>query len=236
MTMVPRDPRFDTDSDPRFDLLLDALDPHRASRGSPVFHREPGIIQSTARGDRMMDITTALFNSRVIMLGTEVNDTVANSIVGQLLCLEADDYEAPITLYVNSPGGSVTAGNAIIDCMEFIAPQVHTVGFGMIASMGAWILAAGQKGCRSSLPGARIMIHQPLGGAGGQATDIEIHATQILLTRKLMYEKLATYTGQPLEKIANDCERDYYMRADEALAYGLIDEVMKSRKGEHRKK
>ncbi|MEY4723137.1 MAG: hypothetical protein RLZZ324_650 [Candidatus Parcubacteria bacterium] len=199
--------------------------------GGGGFHREPGIVQSTARGERVMDPLTRLFMERIIFLGSEVNDVVANSIVSQLLYLESEDDRSPITLYVNSPGGSISAGTAITDTMEYIAPPVHTIGFGMCISMGAWILAAGEKGHRSCLPGTCIMIHQPLSGVGGQATDIEIHAKQILLTREIMYRKLATYTGQPFDKVARDCERDNFLRAEEAMSYGLIDAIMPSRKG-----
>ena len=182
--------------------------------------------QQTNRGERSYDIYSRLLKDRIILLGDEVNNVTANAIIAQLLFLEADDPDKDISLYINSPGGSVTAGLAIFDTMNYIKPDVSTVCLGMAASMGAFLLAAGAKGKRFALPNSEIMIHQPMGGASGQATDIAIHAEHILRTRETLNKILAERTGQSLEKIKQDTERDNFMTAEQAKAYGLVDEVM----------
>ena len=189
----------------------------------------PFVIETTHRGERAYDLYSRLLKDRIIMLGTPVNDDVANIIVAQLLFLESEDPDKGINLYINSPGGSVTAGLAIYDTMQYVKPQVSTICVGQAASMGAVLLLAGAKGKRYALPSSRIMIHQPLGGAQGQATDIEIHAREILRTREQLNRILAERTGQPLEKIQNDTERDFFMSAHESKAYGLIDQVIDRR-------
>jgi len=189
----------------------------------------PYVIEQSARGERGFDIFSRLLRDRIIFLGSEVNDEVANVIVAQLLFLEAEDPDKDIHLYINSPGGSVTAGLAIYDTMQFVRPDVETLCIGMAASMGAWLLAAGAPGKRTALAHARIMIHQPAGGARGQATDIDIQAQEILKLRDQMNNILAGHTGQTPEKIATDTERDYYMSGEEAAAYGLVDRVMAKR-------
>lgn len=189
----------------------------------------PYVIEQTSRGERSYDIYSRLLKDRIIFLGEEVNDVSANSIVAQLLFLESEDPGKDIQLYINSPGGSVTAGWAIYDTMQYIKCDVSTICMGMAASMGAFLLAGGTKGKRIALPNAQIMIHQPSGGARGQATEIKIVAEEILKTRKRLNECLAANTGQPLEVIERDTERDYYMSAEEAKAYGLIDMVISSR-------
>ncbi len=189
----------------------------------------PYVIEQTSRGERSYDIYSRLLKDRIIFLGEEVNDVSANLIVAQLLFLESEDPGKDIQLYINSPGGSVTAGWAIYDTMQYIKCDVSTICIGMAASMGAFLLAGGTKGKRIALPNAEIMIHQPSGGARGQATEIDIVAREILKTRKRLNEYLAANTGQPLEVIERDTERDNYMTAEEAKAYGLIDMVISNR-------
>ena len=186
----------------------------------------PMVVEQTNRGERSYDIYSRLLKDRIILLGDEVNNTTANAIIAQLLFLEADDPDKDIFLYIISPGGSVTAGLAIFDTMNYIKPDVSTVCLGMAASMGAFLLAAGAKGKRFALPNSEILIHQPMGGASGQATDIAIHAEHILRTRETLNKILAERTGQDLEKIKQDTERDNFMTAEQAKAYGLVDEVM----------
>ena len=190
----------------------------------------PYVIEQTSRGERSYDIYSRLLKERIIFLGEEVNDVSASVIVAQLLFLEADDPDKDIQLYINSPGGSVTAGMAIYDTMQYIKCDVSTVCIGMAASMGAFLLSGGAKGKRFALPNAEIMIHQPLGGAQGQATEIQIAAEHILRTRKTLNSILAANTGKPLEVIQTDTERDNFMTAQEAKEYGLIDEVIASHK------
>ncbi|HWO98959.1 MAG TPA: ATP-dependent Clp endopeptidase proteolytic subunit ClpP [Bacillus sp. (in: firmicutes)] len=186
----------------------------------------PTVIEQTNRGERAYDIYSRLLKDRIIILGSAIDDNVANSIVSQLLFLAAEDPEKDISLYINSPGGSITAGMAIYDTMQFIKPQVSTICIGMAASMGAFLLAAGEKGKRFALPNSEVMIHQPLGGAQGQATEIEIAAKRILFLRDKLNRILAERTGQPLEVLERDTERDNFMTADRALEYGLIDKVL----------
>ncbi|MHA6533816.1 ATP-dependent Clp endopeptidase proteolytic subunit ClpP [Paenibacillus sp. BAC0078] len=186
----------------------------------------PMVVEQSNRGERAYDIYSRLLKDRIIFLGTEVNDVVANSIIAQMLFLAAEDPEKDIHLYVNSPGGSITAGMAIFDTMQYIKPDVSTICVGMAASMGAFLLNAGAKGKRFALPNSEIMIHQPLGGAQGQATDIEIRARRILKMRDKLNRILADRTGQPLEKIEKDTDRDYFMSATEAAEYGLVDKVI----------
>lgn len=189
----------------------------------------PMVIEQSGRGERAYDIYSRLLRERIIFLVGPVNDAVANLVVAQLLFLESENPDKEISLYINSPGGSVSAGMSIFDTMNFIKPEVSTLCMGMAASMGAFLLAAGAKGKRFSLPNAKVMIHQPLGGAQGQATDIEIHAREILKTREALNRILAERTGQTLEKIQSDTERDYFMSAAEAQTYGLIDQVLEHR-------
>ena len=189
----------------------------------------PMVIEQSGRGERSYDIYSRLLKERVIFLVGEVNDQTANLVVAQLLFLESENPDKDISLYINSPGGSVTAGMAIYDTMQFIKPDVSTMCLGFAASMGAFLLAAGAKGKRYSLPNSKVMIHQVLGGARGQATDIEIQARDILRTKAQMNRILAERTGQTLEKIQQDTERDYYMTADEAKDYGLVDQVIANR-------
>ena len=189
----------------------------------------PYVIEQNSRGERSYDIYSTLLKDRIIFLGEEVNDTTASLTVAQLLFLESEDPGKDIHLYINSPGGSVTAGWAIYDTMHYIKCDVSTICIGMAASMGAFLLAGGTKGKRFALPNAEIMIHQPSGGAKGQATEIQIVADMILKTKKKLNETLAANTGQPFEVIARDTERDYYMSAEEAKAYGLIDSVIEHR-------
>ena len=189
----------------------------------------PMVIEQSGRGERSYDIYSRLLKERVIFLVGEVNDQTANLVVAQLLFLESENPEKDISFYINSPGGSVTAGMAIYDTMNFIKPDVSTLCCGFAASMGAFLLAAGAKGKRFSLPNSKVMIHQVLGGARGQATDIEIHARDILRTRDQMNHILAERTGQPLEKIQRDTERDYFMTAEESKDYGIIDQVISKR-------
>jgi ATP-dependent Clp protease protease subunit len=189
----------------------------------------PIVIEQSGRGERAYDIYSRLLRERVIFLVGPVNDQSANLVVAQLLFLESENPDKDISLYINSPGGSVSAGMSIYDTMQFIKPDVSTLCMGIAASMGAFLLAAGAQGKRFSLPNSKVMIHQPLGGAQGQATDIEIHAREILKTREQLNRILAERTGQPLEKIQADTERDYFMSASEAKAYGLIDQVIDRR-------
>ena len=189
----------------------------------------PTVIEQTNRGERAYDIYSRLLNDRIIVLSDEVNDTTASLVVAQLLFLEGQDAEKDISLYINSPGGSVSAGMAIYDTMQYIKCDVSTICMGMAASMGAFLLSAGAKGKRYSLPNSMIMIHQPLGGAPGQATEIEIVAKQILRTKENLNRILAENTGRSIEEIYRDTERDNYMTAQEALDYGLIDKVIKNR-------
>ena len=186
----------------------------------------PTVVEQTHRGERAYDIYSRLLLDRIIFLGTEIDDMVANAIIAQLLFLDSQDPEKDIYLYVNSPGGIVTSGLAIYDTMQYVKADVATICVGQAASMGAFLLAAGAKGKRRALPHARVMIHQPLGGARGQATDIEIQAREILRLKATLNDKLAFHTGQPADRVKADTERDNYMTAAEALAYGLIDEVI----------
>ncbi|WP_343035086.1 ATP-dependent Clp endopeptidase proteolytic subunit ClpP [Sporosarcina jiandibaonis] len=186
----------------------------------------PTVIEQTSRGERAYDIYSRLLKDRIIMLGSAIDDNVANSLVAQLLFLEAEDPDKDISIYINSPGGSITAGMAIFDTMQFIKPDIQTICIGMSASMGAFLLAAGTKGKRYALPNAEVMIHQPLGGAQGQATEIEIAAKRILFLREKLNTILAERTGQPIEVIAADTERDNFMTAERAKEYGLIDHII----------
>jgi ATP-dependent Clp protease protease subunit len=186
----------------------------------------PIVIETTNRGERAYDIYSRLLKDRIIFLGAPIDDIFANLIIAQLLFLEAEDPEKDINLYVNSPGGSVTAGLGIYDTMQYVKPPINTICLGQAASMGAFLLTAGTKGKRFALPNARVMIHQPMGGFQGQATEIDIHAREILKIRERLNEIMAKHTGQPLEKIALDTERDYFLSAEEAKQYGLIDEVI----------
>ncbi|HEY9741138.1 MAG TPA: ATP-dependent Clp endopeptidase proteolytic subunit ClpP [Coleofasciculaceae cyanobacterium] len=186
----------------------------------------PMVVEQSGMGERAFDIYSRLLRERIVFLGTQVDDTVADSIVAQLLFLDAEDPEKDIQLYINSPGGSVTAGMAIYDTMQQIRPDVVTICFGLAASMGAFLLTAGAAGKRMALPSSRIMIHQPLGGAQGQAVDIEIQAKEILYHKRTLNTLLAQHTGQPIEKIEADTERDFFMSSAEAKDYGLIDQVI----------
>jgi len=186
----------------------------------------PTIIETTHRGERPMDIWTRLLRDRIIFLGTEVNDDIANIIIAQLLILEGEDPDKEITLYINSPGGVITAGLAIYDTMQYIQSPVSTVCLGQAASMAAWLLAAGEHGRRRCLPNSRVMIHQPLAGVRGQASDIEIHAKEIIQLRHRMNEILSKHSGQPVDKIKDDTERDRFLSATEAKEYGIIDDVI----------
>ncbi len=187
----------------------------------------PIVVEQTSRGERSYDIYSRLLKDRIVFLGQEVNDVTANLVIAQMLFLEADDPEKDIMFYINSPGGSIYSGMAIYDTMQYIKPDVSTLCVGMAASMGALLLAAGAKGKRYALPFSRIMIHQPTGGARGQATDIEIHAREIIRLREQLNEVLAHHTNQPLEKISKDVERDFFMSSQEALDYGVIDKVIR---------
>jgi ATP-dependent Clp protease, protease subunit len=186
----------------------------------------PTVIEQTHRGERAYDIYSRLLKDRIIMLGTEIDDDVANVIVAQLLFLESEDADKDINIYINSPGGSVTAGLAIYDTMQYVKPQVSTICIGQAASMGAVLLAAGAKGKRQALPNARIMIHQPLGGMRGQVTDMEIHVKEILRLKKALNQILQKHTGQAMDKLEKDVERDFFLSGIEAKEYGLIDEVV----------
>ena len=189
----------------------------------------PYVVEQTAHGERSYDIYSRLLKDRVVFLGSAIDDQVANAVVAQLLFLETDNPDADINLYINSPGGSVTAGMAIFDTMNYIKCPVRTVCVGLAASMGAFLLMAGEKGKRLALPNSEVMIHQPSGGASGQATDVTIHAEWLLRTKNKMNRLMAEMTGQPLEKIALDVERDHFMSAQEALEYGIIDEIYQPR-------
>ena len=189
----------------------------------------PVVVEQTNRGERSFDIYSRLLEDRIIFLSGAIDDTLANTVVAQMLFLEMKDPDADICLYINSPGGSVTAGMAIYDTMQYIKPQVRTVCIGMAASMGAFLLMAGQKGKRCALPNSEVMIHQPLGGAEGQATDVAIRAEQLLKTKEKMARMKAAMTGQDIETLRRDLERDHYMSAEEALAYGIIDEIIQPR-------
>ncbi len=189
----------------------------------------PMVIEQTNRGERSYDIYSRLLKDRIVFLGGEITDDTANLVVAQMLFLEMEDPDSDINLYINSPGGSVTAGMAIFDTMRYIKPQVRTVCVGMAASMGAFLLMAGEKGKRLALPNAEVMIHQPLGGAQGQATDVAIRAEWLMKTKKKMTAMMAEMTGQPLKKIQADVERDYFMSAEEALEYHIIDEIYQPR-------
>ncbi len=186
----------------------------------------PYVIEQTHRGERTYDIYSRLLKDRIILLGTEIDDDVANAIVAQMLFLESEDPDKEINLYVNSPGGSVTAGLAIYDTMQYVRPPVATICVGQAASMGAVLLLAGAKGKRQALPNSRIMLHQPMGGARGQASDVEIHAREILRMRAMLNELIAKHTGQTLDRVDKDTDRDYFMGAHEAKTYGIIDEVV----------
>ncbi|MDK2917986.1 MAG: ATP-dependent Clp protease, protease subunit [Candidatus Petromonas sp.] len=190
----------------------------------------PVVVEQTNRGERSYDIYSRLLKDRIIFLGEEVNDHTASLVVAQMLFLEAEDPDKDINLYINSPGGSITAGMAIYDTMQYIKPDVSTICIGMAASMGAFLLAAGAKGKRFALPNAEIMIHQPLGGTRGQAEDIKIHAERILRMREKINTILSERTGQPIEKIQKDTDRDNFMSAEKAVEYGLVDKVITSRK------
>lgn len=190
----------------------------------------PVVVEQTNRGERSYDIYSRLLKERIIFISDEINDTTASLVVAQLLFLEAEDPDKDIQLYINSPGGSITSGFAIYDTMQYIKPDVSTICIGMCASMGAFLLVAGEKGKRYALPNAEVMIHQPLGGTRGQAEDIRIHAERIVKTREQINEILSERTGQPLDKIEKDTDRDFFMSAEEAKEYGIIDEVITSRK------
>ncbi len=193
---------------------------------SKILSYVPTVIESSSRGERSFDIFSRLLRERIIFLGTEINDEVANSIVAQLLLLDSENPEKDIMLYINSPGGVITAGMAIYDTMNLIKADVSTICLGEAASMGSFLLSSGAKGKRLALPSARIMIHQPLGGAQGQATDIELEAKEILRMKEMLTGILAENSGQDLERLQKDCERDYYMSAAQAVEYGLIDKVI----------
>lgn len=189
----------------------------------------PYVIEQTGRGERSYDIYSRLLKDRIIFISGEIEDMMANTVVAQLLFLEAEDPDKDINMYINSPGGSITAGMAIYDTMKLVRPKIATICVGMAASMAAVLLAAGDKGKRSALPHSEVMIHQPLGGARGQATDVRIQAERLQKTKELMNALLAEMTGQPIEKVTVDTERDYFMSAEEAKAYGLIDEVIEKK-------
>jgi len=190
----------------------------------------PYVIEQTGRGERVYDIYSRLLKDRIVFIGSPIDDHVANLVIAQLLFLEAEDSEKDIFLYVNSPGGLVSSGLAIYDTMQYIKPDVQTICIGMAASMAAVLLAAGQKGKRYALPHSRVMIHQPMGGVSGQAVEIEIHAKEIMKLREILNKILSKHTGQPIEKIEKDTDRNFFMSAEEAKKYGIIDEVIVSRK------
>ncbi|MDH3520250.1 MAG: ATP-dependent Clp endopeptidase proteolytic subunit ClpP [Myxococcales bacterium] len=189
----------------------------------------PMVIEQSQRGERAFDIYSRLLRDRIVFLGHAIDDDVANLVIAQLLFLEAEDPEKDVALYINSPGGAITAGLAIYDTMQYVRPDVSTICLGQAASMAAWLLAAGARGKRLALPNSRIMIHQPMGGIHGQATDIDIHAREILKLRERMNDILAEHTGKPVKQIAADTERDYHMSGAEAQAYGLVDKVVHQR-------
>jgi ATP-dependent Clp protease protease subunit len=186
----------------------------------------PYVVEQTGRGERSYDIFSRLLKDRIIILGDEINDVTAGLVVAQLIFLEAEDPDKDIQLYINSPGGSISAGMAIYDTMQYVKPDVSTICIGMAASMGSFLLSCGAKGKRFSLPNSEIMIHQPLGGMHGQATDMKIHVDRILRIKENLYKIMSANTGQPYEKIAVDCERDNFLSAEEAKAYGLIDDII----------
>jgi len=200
------------------------------AQGPVGFIPYPQVVETTPRGERSWDIFSRLLNDRIIFLGSEVNDDAANIIIAQMLYLESEDPDKEITLYINSPGGSITAGLAIYDTMQYVRAPVATVCIGLAASMAAWILAAGSKGLRRALPNSRVMIHQPSSGVRGQATDIEIAAKEIIFLRKRMNEILSHHSGQSEDKIKEDTERDRFMTGIQAVEYGIIDSVIQSRK------
>jgi len=189
----------------------------------------PIVIEQSSRGERAYDIYSRLLKDRIIFMGEQVQDSMANTVIAQMLFLESEDPDKDINLYINSPGGSVTAGLAIYDTMEYIRPDIATICMGQATSMGALLLAAGAKGKRYALPHARVMIHQPLGGAQGQATDIDIQAKEIMKIKELIHKILVKHTGQTLEKIRHDTERDYFMDAEEAMRYGIVDRIITER-------
>jgi ATP-dependent Clp protease protease subunit len=189
----------------------------------------PIVIEQSSRGERAYDIYSRLLKDRIIFMGEQVHDSMANTIIAQMLFLESEDPDKDINLYINSPGGSVTAGLAIYDTMQYIRPAISTICMGQATSMGALLLAAGAKGKRYTLPHARVMIHQPLGGAQGQATDIDIQAKEIMKIKELLHKILVKHTGQSMEKIRQDTERDYFMDAGEALKYGIVDRIITER-------
>ena len=200
------------------------------SKMPPVNMIIPTVIEQTHRGERGWDIFSRLLKDRIVFLGTAINDEIANVIIAQLLFLESEEPEKDIMVYINSPGGHVSAGLAIYDTMQYVRCDVATICMGQAASMGAFLLSSGKKGKRYSLPHARIMIHQPLGGYQGQATDIDIHAKEILRTRDTLNSLWAEHTGQPLDRIRNDTERDYFMSAVDAKEYGIVDEIVTQKK------
>jgi ATP-dependent Clp protease protease subunit len=189
----------------------------------------PYVIEQSQRGERAFDIYSRLLRDRIVFLGSPIDDDVANLVIAQLLFLEAEDPEKDIHLYINSPGGSITAGLAVYDTMQYVRPDISTICLGQAASMAAWLLASGAHGKRLALPNSQIMIHQPMGGVHGQATDIDIHAREILKLRARMNEILAAHTGKPVEQIAQDTERDYHLTGEEARQYGLVDRVVRER-------
>lgn len=205
------------------------------TNSSQILNYVPTVIEASSRGERSFDIFSRLLRERIIFLGDEIDDDLANSIVAQLLLLDSENPEKDIMMYINSPGGVITAGMAIYDTMQLIKSDVATVCIGEAASMGAFLLSSGTKGKRMALPSARIMIHQPLGGAQGQATDIEIEAKEIMRMKKELTTILSENSGQPLEKVTEDCERDYYLSAQQAFEYGLIDKVLTSNQEDEKK-
>jgi ATP-dependent Clp protease protease subunit len=210
------------------------MNPERKTERAMAFIPYPQVVESTPRGERSWDIFSRLLNDRIIFLGTEINDDVANIIIAQMLFLESEDPDKEVTLYINSPGGVITSGLAIYDTMQYIRCPVSTVCLGQAASMAAVILAAGAKGRRKALPNSRVMIHQPLGGFRGQATDIEIHAKEILHLRQRLNEIMEKHTGQPHSKVKEDTERDRYLSAVDAKEYGIIDDVIAPRKSDEK--
>lgn len=189
----------------------------------------PIVVEQTNRGERSYDIYSRLLKERIIFIGEQVEDNMANTVIAQLLFLESEDTDKPITMYINSPGGSVSAGLAIYDTMQYIKPDVSTLCMGQASSMGALLLASGAKGKRMALPNSRIMIHQPMGGVQGQATDIEIQANEIIKIKNKIHSIFVEHTGQSIEKISEDSERDFFMSAEEAMEYGIVDKVIKAR-------
>jgi ATP-dependent Clp protease protease subunit len=211
------------------------MNDHLSSKMSTNFNIQsviPTVIEQSSRGEKSFDIFSRLLRERIIYMGTPVDDMVANLVVAQLLFLESEDPDKDISLYINSPGGSISAGMAIYDTMKHIRPKVSTICLGLAASMGAFLLSAGEKGKRLSLPNARIMIHQPLGGAQGQATDVQIMAKEILYAKGLINKLLAEHTGQPIERLEQDTDRDFFLSAEESKEYGLIDQVITRRPDE----